>query len=347
MKKVKILVAAAFIINVVSVNYISAFAVPAEVNSAASVEEANYGQEHDLYEIISNIQEYDNSIELKTNKLEELQHDLDEKQRKIEENENNIILLNKKVEETDKALGERLKDIEYNGGVKNTALSYIDALLGSGSIMDAVEKIRIIRQVCQNDVKIIQKAKEAKENLQEAKEKIEKDKTQLEEDRAYVQKELEKLQEEKDKLLEYIKENNYLLNITNGTIIPVTLEADLNENVKRLINECQKYLGIPYLWGGTTPAGFDCSGLMQYVYKSQGINIPRTSQEQQKFCTKVEFNDIKPGDLVFNKEIDATHVGMYIGNDLYIQAPHTGDVVKITQLSTSNMKYAGRVTEWE
>ena len=82
---------------------------------------------------------------------------------------------------------------------------------------------------------------------------------------------------------------------------------------------------------------------MQYVFNSQGINIPRTSEEQQSAATTISMSEIKPGDLVFNKASDATHVGMYIGNDMYIQAPHTGDVIKISNLSTSNMKYVGRV----
>ena len=82
---------------------------------------------------------------------------------------------------------------------------------------------------------------------------------------------------------------------------------------------------------------------MQYVFAAEGISIPRVSQDQQSFATKITMSEIKPGDLVFNKPSCATHVGMYIGNDMYIHAPHTGDVVKISQLSTSNMKYVGRV----
>ncbi len=344
MRRIKIVIIAGLLINTLCIGHMCVFAEPVEVINEA-LEEQNIGHDNNLYEIICNIQEYDNSIEIKTQKLNELQNELDEKESKIEESEKNIEILNKKVEDTDKALGERLKDIEYNRGLKNTALSYLEAVLTSGNIMDALEKIQLIHQVCQNDVKMIEEAKEAKENLEEGKLAVEKERRQLEEDRLYVEKELEKLQEEKDKLLKYIKENSTMLNVSNGSIVPVTLEDDIDENVKNLINEAQKYLGIPYLWGGTTPTGFDCSGLMQYVYKSQGIDIPRTSQEQQKFCTAVDISDIEPGDFVFNKKNDATHVGMYIGNDMYIHAPHTGDVIKISVLSTSNMQYAGRITD--
>ena len=105
-----------------------------------------------------------------------------------------------------------------------------------------------------------------------------------------------------------------------------------------LVDTAKKYLNTPYVWGGATPKGFDCSGLMQYVYKQNGINISRTSQEQFKNGTAIDKSNLQPGDLVFFKGSDGTasapgHVGMYIGNNQYIQAPKTGDVVKISNLS--------------
>ncbi|MGN0163381.1 MAG: NlpC/P60 family protein [Candidatus Ornithomonoglobus sp.] len=100
----------------------------------------------------------------------------------------------------------------------------------------------------------------------------------------------------------------------------------------------KQFLGTPYVWGGTTPKGFDCSGLMQYAYKQMGINIPRVSQDQFKSGTAVDKSQLRAGDLVFFKGSSGTasdpgHVGMYIGNGQYIQAPQTGDVVKISDLS--------------
>ena len=107
---------------------------------------------------------------------------------------------------------------------------------------------------------------------------------------------------------------------------------------ERISDMAKKYLNTPYVWGGATPKGFDCSGLMQYVYKQNGINISRTSQEQFKNGTAIDKSNLQPGDLVFFKGSDGTasapgHVGMYIGNNQYIRAPKTGDVVKISNLS--------------
>ena len=102
-----------------------------------------------------------------------------------------------------------------------------------------------------------------------------------------------------------------------------------------------KYIGTPYVWGGESPGGFDCSGLMQYTFKQNGISIPRTAREQYKSGTAVTSENLQPGDLVFFKGSRGSatapgHVGMYIGNGQYIQAPKTGDVVKISSLTGRN-----------
>ena len=106
------------------------------------------------------------------------------------------------------------------------------------------------------------------------------------------------------------------------------------------VHEARRFLGTPYHWGGSTPqTGFDCSGLMQWAYARAGIRIPRTS-ELQILATNgrpVGRNQLQPGDLVFFRDStgDVHHVGMSLGGDRFIQAPHTGDVVKISSLRES------------
>ena len=108
----------------------------------------------------------------------------------------------------------------------------------------------------------------------------------------------------------------------------------------KVVAEAMKYLGIPYKWAGTSPSeGFDCSGLVYYVYKQLGETVPRSSATLRGFGTKVNgIANARPGDIL----CWSGHVGIYIGNNQYIHAPKTGDVVRIATLSKTPI-YIGRV----
>jgi cell wall-associated NlpC family hydrolase len=97
------------------------------------------------------------------------------------------------------------------------------------------------------------------------------------------------------------------------------------------------YLGVPYAWGGATPAGFDCAGLVMYVYAQLGIQLPHYAAAQYGYGTPVPRDQLQPGDLVFFDGL--SHVGIYIGNGQMVHAPHTGDVVKIAPIS--ELSYVG------
>jgi peptidoglycan DL-endopeptidase CwlO len=93
-----------------------------------------------------------------------------------------------------------------------------------------------------------------------------------------------------------------------------------------------QYLGVPYLWGGATPAGFDCSGLVMYVYAKLGVSLPHYAAAQYQLGVPVPRSDLQPGDLVFFSGLD--HVGIWLGGNQFVDAPQTGDVVKIETLSS-------------
>ncbi|HBJ2614691.1 TPA: SH3 domain-containing protein [Clostridium botulinum] len=97
-----------------------------------------------------------------------------------------------------------------------------------------------------------------------------------------------------------------------------------------VISYARQYLGTPYVWGGTSPNGFDCSGFVQYVYRNAaGISLPRDTYGQIGAGSRVSQDQLQPGDLVFP---DAGHVGIYIGGGQMIHAPKSGDVVKISSV---------------
>jgi cell wall-associated NlpC family hydrolase len=100
------------------------------------------------------------------------------------------------------------------------------------------------------------------------------------------------------------------------------------------ISIAARYLGVPYVWGGASPAGFDCSGLVMYVFAQLGISLPHNAAMQYTYCTPVSRANLQPGDLVFYGYSAASihHVGIYAGNDTMIDAPCTGEVVRYDSL---------------
>lgn len=131
---------------------------------------------------------------------------------------------------------------------------------------------------------------------------------------------------------------------TGEPVLTPTTVAASSKIGQQIVNTAAKYLGVKYVWGGTTPDGFDCSGLVQYVLKSLGIDISRTTQEQIKEGVPVSKGDLQPGDLVFfESNGDVHHVGIYVGNGMMIHAPRTGDVVRYQSIETPyyQSEYAG------
>ena len=96
-----------------------------------------------------------------------------------------------------------------------------------------------------------------------------------------------------------------------------------------------RWLGVPYVWAGASPSqGFDCSGLVMYVYAKFGVRLPHAATLQARLGSPVSFDDLQPADLVFfGSPSFYHHVGIYIGDGLFIEAPHTGDVVKVSRLA--------------
>ncbi|MBO0962616.1 C40 family peptidase [Neobacillus sp. MM2021_6] len=124
---------------------------------------------------------------------------------------------------------------------------------------------------------------------------------------------------------------------TNNVAIPTN-----SGSASAVIAYAKQFLGVPYVWGGTTPNGFDCSGFVSYVYRSVGVGLPRVSRDQQNVGTRISPSQVQPGDLVFRGS-PAYHVGIYIGGGQYIHAPQTGDVVKIASYNPSSFSSAARI----
>lgn len=144
---------------------------------------------------------------------------------------------------------------------------------------------------------------------------------------------------------------DYLVTASSGTAItPSNNAASVSISAKRqsVLNYAAQFLGVPYVYGGSTPSGFDCSGFTSYVFKNTVGSIPRVAQAQYDATTRVSRDDLLPGDLVFfgSSTSSISHVGIYVGSNQFIHAPSTGDVVKYSSLTGSyatRYQGAGRV----
>lgn len=104
----------------------------------------------------------------------------------------------------------------------------------------------------------------------------------------------------------------------------------------RILSTAQKYIGVPYVFGGTSPSGFDCSGLVYYVLAELGYPAPRTAATQFGMGASVDYSDLRPGDLVFFANTytsGVSHVGIYAGGGSFLHAPNEGSTVSYSSLS--------------
>lgn len=111
------------------------------------------------------------------------------------------------------------------------------------------------------------------------------------------------------------------------------LNVNLTESQNNVVQEAQRYLGVPYVWGGTTPRGFDCSGLVQYVYAKFGKQLPRVTTQQEKCGELIPLNQVQAGDLYFwGLRGQSYHVALACGQGKFIQAPAPGQSVMVSDV---------------
>jgi peptidoglycan DL-endopeptidase CwlO len=122
---------------------------------------------------------------------------------------------------------------------------------------------------------------------------------------------------------------------TPGPVVPTAVSTETvtppPARYGGVVGIAMQYLGTPYVYGGASPSGFDCSGFIMYVYAQVGVSLPHNAAMQYGYGSPVDRSQLQPGDLVFFNGLG--HNGMYIGGGQFIHSPHTGDVVKISSLS--------------
>ncbi|WP_243105936.1 NlpC/P60 family protein [Clostridium fermenticellae] len=294
--------------------------------SSTQISITNTNKEDDLE---NKIQIADNEIEKNIDNLNTYNNKIKSLEKNIVKNETNIKNLTTQIQKLNDASKQQIRAMYING----MSEGYIELLLSSKNIIDFADKAIAAQKIISFDKDTLRTLSQNKQNIKLESDKLDSDKKNLEELKNDVNKKIQLLNEQKNSekaLLAQLKDDD-------------SKSLDTTNTDNAIVNYAFKFLGVKYVWGGTSPdPGFDCSGFVQYVYAHFGVSIPRLSQNQQNYGTDITDRSLlKPGDLVFFGR-PAYHVGMYIGDNKFIEAPHTGDVVKICALG--NYTSARRIT---
>lgn len=235
---------------------------------------------------------------------------------------------------------------------KNGRTSMLEVLLETKDFADFLDKADYVARVTQNDSKLIKRIRITRDSVAEIEH-------EFAEQQRQQQGLLEQAQARKSEVETRLNERQALLNSLNQDIQRLLEEetraraaetAELERQARDVLvaapeaglaKTALKYLGVVYHWAGEGPGRcptgehricFDCSGLTQYVYKLHGISLPHNAAMQFNRGVKIPLSQARPGDLVFFG-MPPHHVGMYLGNDMFVHAPRTGDVVKVSKLS--------------
>jgi cell wall-associated NlpC family hydrolase len=276
----------------------------------------------------------------------------------LRENREQLQLARTNLTRAQKALAHRLVSA-YTTTRDNSTIA---VLLGSTSFSDLLNRIEEINSTSNQDASIVQQVGSFKRAIQ-------RHRTELRAAQAEQQHVVAEKAAQKQRIESQLAERRRLLSSIRGEIVRIRaaeaaqqrqLEAAARTRLADqttpsvegvgvaastpegstvappnthggVVGIAMRYLGVPYVWGGASPRGFDCSGFVMYVFAQIGVSLPHSSYAMYGMGTPVSSSQLQPGDLVFFA--GASHMGIYIGGGQFIHAPHSGDVVKISSMS--------------
>ncbi|MCM0650666.1 NlpC/P60 family protein [Clostridium swellfunianum] len=365
MKRTSRYIAIMLTLNVIV--YKPVFAAPSS-NQIQSEREQLQADKNELKRAQEKRFEIEQRIENLDNQIEEVMVQVEENKKKILKGNQDIKITEKDLNESEENLrkeqelfSKRMKAMYVNG-----IDSYIQIILESKGFNDFLSRVEIVKNIIETDKKITANLKAKQEELNIKRKKLSDINNQLIAINNENNKKMSNLKLSKDEQNELIKEAErqerslaaevnesqarlnetlrQIQSIRNSTPKYTPSRGAVSVSSNAVVAYASNFLGTPYKWGGTTPAGFDCSGFTQYVYRHFGINLGRTTYNQINDGYSVSRDELQPGDLVFyGKGGSPSHMGIYVGNGMYIHAPRTGDVVKISSYSRPDYITARRV----
>ncbi len=299
-------------------------------------------------EVSREIDALDNELAIAAEAYDRVKVELDEINDEVNEARQRLSDIKQSLRDRRDILNERAAAMYKNGRT-----SMLEVLLRTKDFVDFLERADYVSRVAQSDAKLITRIKSNRDSVSQLERQLAEQQRQKE---GLVQQSIAKKQQVEGKLTQ----RQVLLNSLNQDIQRMLAEQTaqqqaedtvLNDEAKDkianapeggLAKTAMKYLGVVYHWAGAGPGKcptgvhricFDCSGLTQYVYKLHGISIPHNAALQFNRGIKITQQQARSGDLVFFGT-PPHHVGMYLGNDMFLHAPRTGDVVKVSRLSS-------------
>ncbi len=292
-----------------------------------------------IQQLEANLERARNRYEAATQKLHLIEHSLSVNKVALHAARHNLVT-------SQRSLMQRLVVIYTTRDDQST----LSVILGATSINDLVNRIETVQSVSSQDVAVMNEVIGFKHSVtvhQHALVRAHRSQTQLVQERAAAKARIGSQLGERQRLpralaqaqaaqaqLQAAQQQQSLAlqgtavgasaSTPDGTVAPPSQYSGA-------AGIAMRYLGVPYVWGGASPAGFDCSGLVMYVFAQLGVSLPHYTGAQWNMGVPVARGDLQPGDLVFFDGLG--HVGIYIGGGQFIHAPHTGTVVQISSLS--------------
>jgi len=227
--------------------------------------------------------------------------------------------------------------------------SALEVLLGASSLDDLLDRMDTVDRVSAQDTRIAGEVKSFRAEIKKREGQLERaraDQERVVAEQAAKKSAIERQLAERQRLLSSIKSEVERLKREEAAQ-QARLESQARSRLGDgasvdgggnpaghaggVVGIAMRYLGVPYVWGGASPSGFDCSGFSMYVFAQVGISLPHNAAMQYGMGSPVGRQFLQPGDLVFFNGLG--HMGIYIGGNQMIHAPHTGDVVKISALT--------------
>jgi cell wall-associated NlpC family hydrolase len=339
----------------VALAFMLLFTMSASLKAAPGDDIATKSQQ--AAQVSQEINALDQQLSVSTDAYDRVKTELDAITMKVDDTRIKLSQIRQDLSARRDLLNKRVAEMYMDGRA-----SMLEVLLRTTDFSDFLDKTDYVARVAQDDSDLINRIRDTRDSVQQVEQQLAEQQRQQQGlvDQASAQKsDIEtKLQQRQQILAGLNQEIQNLLaqqqqaSAAESAALAQQAEQSLaTAPSEGLAQTALKYLGVPYHWAGAGPGMcptgehpicFDCSGLTMYVYKLFGIDLPHNAALQFDQAVKIPLSQAKPGDLVFFG-MPPHHVGMYLGNDMFIQAPQTGDVVKVSRLSSrSDLSGVGR-----